>query len=437
MNQTNLNQRGMDMYSLASKLWHFPRSITGDGVRSTISEISAAVGGLVVHEVASGTKVGDWEVPLEWNLRSARLVAPDGSTVCDTRDNNLHILGYSIPFSGLVSLAELESHLYSLPEHPSAIPYVTSYYEPRWGFCLSHEVRENLQPGDYLVEIDTTLEPGSLTYADLVLPGQLKDEILISTYICHPNLANNELSGPVVVAELIKHLTSLVERRYSYRFVFAPETIGAIVYLHKHLDHLKTYVKAGFVVTCVGDNRTHSLLPTREGTHEVDRIARHVLRFLEPNFAEYSWTDRGSDERQYSAPTVGIPMVSMMRSKYWEYPEYHTSLDDLVRVVSPEGLAGGFEAIRQAIDILERNSIPLTSVIGEPMLGKRGLYATLGAGRYSTTPQSLLDVWSYCDGTRNVLEIADVLKKPFSEVSEMIETLEQHALIQISPALLY
>ena len=437
MNQTNLNQRGMDMYSLASKLWHFPRSITGDGVRSTISEISAAVGGLVVHEVASGTKVGDWEVPLEWNLRSARLVAPDGSTVCDTRDNNLHILGYSIPFSGLVSLAELESHLYSLPEHPSAIPYVTSYYEPRWGFCLSHEVRDNLQPGDYLVEIDTTLEPGSLTYADLLLPGQLQDEILISTYICHPNLANNELSGPVVVAELIKYLTSLVERRYSYRFVFAPETIGAIVYLHKHLDHLKKYVKAGFVVTCVGDNRTHSLLPTREGTHEVDRIARHVLRFLEPNFAEYSWTDRGSDERQYSAPTVGIPMVSMMRSKYWEYPEYHTSLDDLVGVVSPEGLAGGFEAIRQAIDILERNSIPLTSVIGEPMLGKRGLYATLGAGRYSTTPQSLLDVWSYCDGTRNVLEIADVLKKPFNEVSEMIETLEQHALIQISPALLY
>lgn len=437
MNQTNFNQRGMEMYSLASKLWHFPRSITGDGVRSTISEISAAVGGLVVHEVASGTKVGDWEVPLEWNLRSARLVAPDGSTVCDTRDNNLHILGYSIPFSGLVSLAELESHLYSLPEHPSAIPYVTSYYEPRWGFCLSHEVRKNLQPGDYLVEIDTTLEPGSLTYADLLLPGQLQDEVLISTYICHPNLANNELSGPVVVAELIKYLTSLVERRYSYRFVFAPETIGAIVYLHKHLDHLKKYVKAGFVVTCVGDNRTHSLLPTREGTHEVDRIARHVLRFLEPNFAEYSWTDRGSDERQYSAPAVGLPMVSMMRSKYWEYPEYHTSLDDLGRVVSPEGLAGGFEAIRQAIDILERNSVPLTSVIGEPMLGKRGLYATLGAGRYSTTPQSLLDVWSYCDGTRNVLEIADVLKKPFNEVSEIIETLEQHALIQISPAVLY
>jgi len=437
MNQTNFNQRGMEMYSLASKLWHFPRSITGDGVRSTISEISAAVGGLVVHEVPSGTKVGDWEVPLEWNLRSARLVAPDGSTVCDTRDNNLHLLGYSIPFSGLVSLAELESHLYSLPEHPSAIPYVTSYYEPRWGFCLSHEVRKNLQPGDYLVEIDTTLEPGSLTYADLLLPGQLQEEILISTYTCHPNLANNELSGPVVVAELIKYLTSLVERRYSYRFVFAPETIGAIVYLHKHLDHLKKFVKAGFVVTCVGDNRTHSLLPTREGTHEVDRIARHVLRFLEPNFAEYSWTDRGSDERQYSAPTVGIPMVSMMRSKYWEYPEYHTSLDDLVRVVSPEGLAGGFEAIRQAINILERNSVPLTSVIGEPMLGKRGLYATLGAGRYSTTPQSILDVWSYCDGTRNVLEIADVLKKPFNEVSEIIETLEQHALIQISPALLY
>jgi aminopeptidase-like protein len=333
-----------------------------------------------------------------------------------------------------VSLPELESHLYTLPDQPSAIPYVTSYYERRWGFCMSHDVRISLQPGEYGVEIDTSLQQGSLTYADLVLPGQLEDEILVSTYICHPSMANNELSGPVVTTELIKYLSSQVDRRYTYRFVFAPETIGAIVYLHKHLKHLKKNVKAGFVITCVGDNRTHSLLPTRDGVHEVDLVARHVLRFIDPKFKEYSWADRGSDERQYSAPLVGLPMVSMMRSKYWEYPEYHTSLDDLVNVVSPAGLAGGFEAIRQAVDILEQNVRPLTTVIGEPMLGKRGLYDTLGAGRYSTTPQTLLDVWSYCDGSRTAFEIAEVLQMRFEDVINLIELLKEHDLVKTSPA---
>jgi aminopeptidase-like protein len=422
------------MYSLAQKLWSYPRSLTGDGVRSTLAELSLVISGLQMHEIASGTKVGDWEVPMEWNLKFAQLTAPDGTVICDTRENNLHVLGYSIPFRGNVSLPELESHLYTLPDQPSAIPYVTSYYERRWGFCMSHDVRISLQPGEYGVEIDTSLQQGSLTYADLVLPGQLEDEILVSTYVCHPSMANNELSGPVVTTELIKYLSSQVDRRYTYRFVFAPETIGAIVYLHKHLKHLKKNVKAGFVITCVGDNRTHSLLPTRDGVHEVDLVARHVLRFIDPKFKEYSWADRGSDERQYSAPLVGLPMVSMMRSKYWEYPEYHTSLDDLVNVVSPAGLAGGFEAIRQAVDILEQNVRPLTTVIGEPMLGKRGLYDTLGAGRYSTTPQTLLDVWSYCDGSRTAFEIAEVLQMRFEDVINLIELLKEHDLVKTSPA---
>lgn len=434
MNQNDLARRGIEMYSLAQKLWNFPRSLTGNGVRSTIAEISSAAGGLEVHEVDSGTKVGDWEVPFEWNLNSARLIAPDGTTVCDTTESNLHLVGYSIPFHGLVSLEELEEHLYSVPEQPDAVPYVTSYYERRWGFCISHKQRMDLKPGDYSVEIDTTLKPGSLTYADLVLPGLLEKEILVSTYICHPSMANNEISGPVVTAELIKYLRLQPERRYTYRFVFAPETIGAIVYVHQHLNHLKKNVKAGFNVTCVGDNRTYSLLPTREGAHELDRVARHVLRFVQPAFTEYPWTTRGSDERQYSAPLVGLPMVSMMRSKYFEYPEYHTSLDNLTDVVSPEGLAGGFDAIRQAIEVFERNVVPVTTVFGEPMLGKRGLYATLGAGRYSTTPQLLLDVWSFCDGTRSAFEIAEFLQIQFSEVLEVIRVLESHQLVRTSPA---
>jgi aminopeptidase-like protein len=422
------------MYALADRLWSFPRSLTGDGVRATIEALSRDVGGLDVHEVPSGTQVGDWEVPLEWNLYRAKLVAPDGTIVCDSAQNNLHVIGYCMPFHGQVPLEELEAHLYSLPELPSAIPYVTSYYERRWGFCISHNQRMTLMPGDYTVEIDTSLKAGSLTYADLVLPGQLREEILVSTYICHPSMANNELSGPVVTTELIKYLKSKMNRRYTYRFVFAPETIGAITYLHQNLHHLQKHVKAGFIVTCVGDDRARSLLPTREGTHDLDQVARHVLRFLDSSFTEYPWTSRGSDERQYSAPTVGIPMVSMMRSKYWEYPEYHTSLDNLESVVSPEGLAGGFEAIRQAIQILEENVVPKTTVIGEPMLGKRGLYATLGAGRFSTSPQTLLDVWSFCDGTCSVLAIAEKLNLPFDEVLTIIEMLSGHGLLEMSIA---
>lgn len=419
------------MYSLAKRLWGYPRSITGDGVRASLAEISESVGGIVIHEVATGTRVGDWVIPNEWNLRRARLIGPGGVIVCDTSENNLHVLNYSTPFSGSIGLKELQEHIYSLPDQPDAIPYVTSYYEPRWGLSMSHKMRQSLQDGEYSVEIDTTLAPGSLTYADLVLPGRSQSEILISTYICHPQMANNELSGPVVTAELIKYLKALPNRNYTYRFVFAPETIGAITYIHQNHQLLRDRVKAGFVVTCVGDDRAHSLLPTRDGDHLLDVIARHVLSHIEPTYKEYPWTSRGSDERQYSAPLVGIPMVSMMRSKYWEYLEYHTSHDDLQRVVSAAGLAGGFEAIRQALEILEQDVYPTALVLGEPMLSSRGLYSSLGAGRYSSSPQKLLDIWSFCDGSLSTLDIATKLCLSFVEVREVVDTLLEHNLVQV------
>ena len=428
--------RGEQMYALAKRLWRHPRSITGEGVRASLAELSEAVGGLVFHEVATGTQVGDWVVPNEWNLRRARLIGPDGTTICDTSENNLHVLNYSLPFNGKISLEELQSHIYSLPEQPDAIPYVTSYYEPRWGFSMSHTVRQSLQDGEYLVQIDASLAPGSLTYADLILPGENECEILISTYVCHPQMANNELSGPVVTAELIKYLKALPNRQYTYRFVFAPETIGAITYIHRNHQLLKDRVKAGFVVTCVGDDRAHSLLPTRNGDHHIDVIARHVLSQIEPMYKEYPWASRGSDERQYSAPLVGIPMVSVMRSKYYEYSEYHTSHDDLERVVSAAGLAGGFEAIRQALEILEQDVYPTALVRGEPMLSALGLYSTLGAGRYSSSPQKLLDIWSFCDGSLSTLDIATKLCLSFVEVREVVDTLLKHELVQVVPRLI-
>lgn len=429
----NLEVRGARMYALAERLWNFPRSLTGDGVRLTLAEIARNVGGLRLHEIPSGTRVGDWVVPNEWNLRRARLFDPDGNTVCDTAENNLHVLGYSLPHRGQLSLDDLDEHLYSLPEQPDAIPYITSYYQPRWGFCLSDRVRKSLPQGNYFVDIDTSLEPGSMTYGDVFIAGESTDEILITTYICHPSMANNEISGPVVTAELINYLSELGSRRYSYRFVFAPETIGAVAYIHANLQNLKERVKSGFVVTCVGDNRAFSLLPSRDGTHEIDLIARHVLKQVIPKYVEYPWTSRGSDERQYSAPLVDIPMISMMRTKYWEYPEYHTSLDRLGTVVTPEGLAGGFESIRQAIDVLETNVTPTTEVIGEPMLGPRGLYATLGAGKFSVTSQTILDVWSFCDGKHSVLEIADQLQLKYWNVLDTVNLLCAHHLVRTNP----
>jgi aminopeptidase-like protein len=428
--------RGERMYQLASELWEYPRSLTGDGLRATLHHLSTRLPDLQIHEVATGTRVGDWTIPKEWNLTRARLWNPSGELVCDTQRNNLHVLGYSIPFRGEVELSELQSHLYSLPEVPTAIPYVTSYYEPRWGLCLSHEVRSKLANGRYRVDIDTRLEVGSLTYADLLLPGERRDEILISTYVCHPSMANNELSGPVVTTELANYLRSLPNRRYTYRIVFAPETIGALTYLHLNFELLKQRVRAAFNVTCVGDDRTYSFLPTRDGNHQIDTVSRHVLRHLYPDYREYPWSQRGSDERQYSAPSVGIPMVSLMRSKYWEYPEYHTSLDDLEQVVSAQGLQGGFEAIRRAIDILEQDTIPLTRTIGEPMLSRRDLYSSVGAGRVSSSPQALLDVWSYCDGKLSALEIADILKIRFEDVKRLLKTLEENDLVTSQPRLL-
>lgn len=424
---------GERMYSLARDLWRHPRSITGNGLRSTLKLLKSKLPDLQIHEIPSGSKVGDWTIPDEWNLQRARLWDPSGQVVCDSEWNNLHVVGYSEPFSGVLTLEELQAHLHSLPDQPDAIPYVTSYYERRWGFCLTDEVRKNLLPGLYRVEIDSTLQPGSLTYADLKLPGSSVREILVSTYVCHPSMANNELSGPVVAVELAQDLSKMDERRYSYRFVFAPETIGAVAYIHKNLDELKQRVVAAFNLTCVGDDRTYSFLPTRDGNHEIDRVARHVLRHLATSHHEYPWESRGSDERQYSAPLVDIPMVSIMRSKYWEYPEYHTSLDDLERVVSPAGLQGGFEATRRAIEILERDSLPKSMVIGEPMLSRRGLYSSLGAGRFSSSPQHLLDVWAYCDGTLTTLDIADRLGRRFDEVENLIQQLETLEIVSLTP----
>jgi aminopeptidase-like protein len=350
--------------------------------------------------------------------------------VIDWKANNLHLLGYSVPVDAELTLPELQPHLHSLPELPHAIPYVTSYYAPRWGFCLSEHQRRTLQSGRYRVLVDSTLRPGGLSYGEALFPGSSASEVLISTYVCHPSMANNELSGPVVATELAQWISALPERRYTYRFVFAPETIGAIVFLSRNLAELRQTLVAGFVLTCIGDDRSYSFLPSRSGDTLADRTARSVLRHHAPEFKEYSFLERGSDERQYCAPGVDLPVCSMMRTKYYEYPEYHTSLDDL-QLVTASGLQGGFDAVRKCIEALEANRTMRSTVLCEPQLGRHGLYPTLSTRESRFLVRDIKNVWAYCDGVRDMLSIAEVLDLPPARVKEVQDALRNAGLIEV------
>lgn len=417
------------MHALARRLFPICRSITGDGTRATLAILGEQLVGLTVHEVPSGTRCFDWIIPDEWNIRDAYLVGPDGSRVIDFQDSNLHVVNYSLPVDIELTLDQLQPHLHSLPDQPSAIPYVTSYYTKRWGFCLPHAQRETLPPGTYRAVIDATLAPGSLSYAELLIPGETIDEIFFSTYVCHPSLANNELSGPVVTAQLAQWVASMPQRRFSYRFAFVPETIGAIAYLSRNLTDLRSNVVAGFVATCLGDERAFSFLPSRGGNTLADRAARHVLGHVAPDYKSYSFLQRGSDERQYCAPGVDLPVASVMRSKYGEYPEYHTSLDNL-DLITPSGLAGGYMALRRCIEVIEADRVYRTTVLGEPQLGRRGLYDSLGGRSVSEAALLRGDLLAYADGTKSLLDLADILGQPAWSLVPFAEELVAHQLLE-------
>ncbi len=417
-----------NMYQWAKDLYPINRSITGLGVRQTLAYLGNLLSGLVIHEVPSGTVVFDWTVPDEWTIRDAYITDESGERIVDFQKHNLHVVSYSEPVDVWLDRDELEPYLYSLPDQPDAIPYITSYYARRWGFCLTHNQRMALPPGCYHVVVDSDLKPGVLNYAELILPGETDEEVLLSTYICHPSMANNEVSGPVVTAALGQWLQSLEKRRYTYRIVFIPETIGSIVYLNRNIDQLKRQVIAGFNITCIGDDRSYSYVPSRAGNTLSDKVGLHVLKHTDVDFKRYSWLDRGSDERQYCAPGVDLPIATIMRSKYGEYPEYHTSLDNF-NVVTPSGLEGGFIALRRAIEIIEQNSYLTGSVLCEPQLGKRGLYPTLGTKGSGKEVSVMMNLISYCDGTRTLLEIASLIEEPFWELIPIVEKLVFHGLL--------
>jgi aminopeptidase-like protein len=417
------------MHAWATDLFPICRSITGDGVRQTLAYLSNIIPDLSVYEVESGTPAFDWTVPNEWNVRSAYIEDEQNRRIVDFARNNLHLVGYSEPVDKWLTLEELQPHLHSLPEQPHAIPYVTSYYSGRWGFCLTQKQRDELPQGRYHVVVDSTLAPGSLTYGEVILPGWEEKEVLLSTYICHPSLANNELSGPVVTTALARWLASQEKRRYTYRILFIPETIGSIVYLSSHLDDMKKNTEAGFVLTCIGDERAYSFLHSRQANTLADRVASVVMKHHAPDFVEYSYLDRGSDERQYCSPGVDLPVVSIMRTKYNSYPEYHTSLDDL-SLITPDGLQGGYDAVKKCIELLEHNFTYRATTLCEPQLGKRGLYPTLSTRGAGYAVRNMTNVLAYSDGTRDVAQLAHDIGLNPAEAVTICEQLADKGLLE-------
>ncbi|PVZ70207.1 DUF4910 domain-containing protein [Pelagibaculum spongiae] len=424
----NDSSEGSMMHQFCHELFPICRSITGNGFRQSLNMLKELVPELEIHEVASGTQCFDWAVPKEWNIADAYILDPEGNKICDFKQSNLHVMGYSIPVNKSVTLNELQEHLYSLPDQPDAIPYMTSYYKERWGFCITHQQRETLKQGNYQVVIDSVLENGNLTYGEIYIPGEIQDEIFFSSYLCHPSMANNELSGPVVTTFLAKWVSQLKNRKHSFRFVIIPETIGSIVYLSRNIENLKKRVVAGFNLTCVGDDRTYSFLPSRQENTLSDQVARHVLKHVYPEYTEYDFLTRGSDERQYCSPGVDLPVCSIMRSKYDCYPEYHTSLDDLT-VVTPSGLQGSYDAYCRAIECIEKNETLQVSVLCEPQLGKRGLYPTLSTKDTYSQVMHMMNFITYCDGTMSALEICNRINAPFWELFETIDKLKKEGLL--------
>ncbi len=417
------------MHDWARQLFPINRSLTGEGVRETLRFIKGLVPELQVFEVPTGTHAFDWVVPKEWSIRDAWIADANGKKIIDFRENNLHCMGYSAPIDKIVTREELELYLYSLPNQPNAIPYVTSYYKENSGFCLTQTQRDSLGIGPFHIFIDSQLFDGHLSYGELLIPGESPESILFSTYICHPSLANNELSGPVVALALAKYVKSLKNKRYSYRFLFTVETIGSIYYISKHLEELKKNLVCGWVLTCIGDDRNYSYVPTRNGNTLTDNISRRVLKDLVEKYVEYSWLDRGSDERQYNSPGVNLPVGSLMRTKYGEYPEYHTSLDTL-DVISPEGLAGGLSMLVQAVNILETNDTYRVNVECEPQLGKRGMYPNTSTKSSGAQVRNLMNVISFLDGELDLLGISEICGISYNEVVSIINKLGDVGLVE-------
>ena len=419
---------GDEMYDLIAVLYPICRSITGNGVRSTLRIISQHIR-LDIHEVPSGTQVFDWTVPPEWNITDAYVKNARGERVIDFQKSNLHVLNYSIPVSGIFSLDELKPHLFTLPDHPDWIPYRTSYYNANWGFCLSHNQFTALEDGLYEVCIASTLAPGSMTYGEYVIPGQSSDEVLISCHVCHPSLCNDNLAGIALATFLAKTLNQLLPR-YTYRFLFIPGTIGSITWLALN-EERASRIKHGLVLTCAGDPGNPTYKKSRRGDAEIDQAVENVLAHSGRAYQVLDFYPYGYDERQYNSPGFNLPVGTLMRSQHGTFPQYHTSADDLT-LVQPRYLADTFNILLSTCAILEGNRryVNLNPKC-EPQLGKRGIYKAI-AGQQATDFDQMAMFWvlNFSDGQHTLLDIAKRSGLKFDHIQAAADLLADHGLLQ-------
>jgi aminopeptidase-like protein len=419
------------MYGFVTELFPICRSITGDGVRETLARIQKHVP-VDIHEVPSGTRVFDWVIPQEWNIRQAWVKDPAGKKIIDLRNSNLHVLNYSVPVHATLSLENLKQHLYSLPEQADWIPYRTSYYNRNWGFCLPYNQLLALPEGEYEVFIDSSLEDGHLTYGECYLRGETEAEVLTSAHICHPSLANDNLSGIAVAVFLAKHLSKL-SLRYSYRFLFIPGTIGSITWLSSNESKVSR-IKHGLVFTCLGDSGKFTYKKSRRGDTETDRAVAEILKKSGEAFELREFSPYGYDERQFCSPGFNLPVGCLMRTPHGQYPEYHTSADNL-DFVRPEYLADSFSKCLAIVEIIERNRVYQNlNPKCEPQLGKRGIYSQIG-GQKDGKLQELAMLWvlNLSDGNHTLLDIAERSSLEFDVVHNAAQMLLEHGLLQNAP----
>jgi aminopeptidase-like protein len=417
-----------DLFALVAELFPMSRSITGDGVRQTLACLGRRIP-LDVHEVTSGTRVFDWTVPDEWNVREAWIADPSGRRVVDVRRSNLHLVQYSVPIRARLSLDALRPHLFSLPDHPDRVPYRTSYYTRTWGFCLTHRELQALPDGEYEVCVDTTLEPGSLTYGECWLPGDSDDEVLVSAHICHPSLANDNLSGVAVATGLAEILAARPSRRYSYRFVFAPGTIGAITWLARHESGVDR-IRHGLVLAGVGDPGGFTYKRSRRGNAEIDRAAAHVLCHGNWPHTIEDFSPYGYDERQYCSPGFDLPVGCLMRTPHGLYSEHHTSADDL-RFVTPQRLDESLRVARAIMETLEANRRYVSqNPKCEPQLGRRGLYRPTGGVDSEGDEMALLWLLNLADGGHSLLDVAERSGLAFATLERAARALGEAGLLK-------
>lgn len=423
---------GNEMLSWAKDLFPIARSLTGDGVRETFTYLQKINPEFSTESFTTGEQAFDWQIPQEWKIRDAFIEHIEtGKRFAEFSKSNLHIVGYSEPIDTVMEREDLLPHIYTQPDQPDVIPYVTSYYTRRWGFCMAHKEKSILPPGDYRVVVDSTLFDGELIVGDALVRGDLKDEILFSSYVCHPSMVNNELSGPVLISALLKHIKQTYPAlRYTYRFILVPETIGSLAYMSRHLDDMHRNVACGFNISCVGDQRAFSHVETRYGDTLADSALRAAL-FGRDNVKTYSFLQRGSDERQYGAPGIELPVAGFCRSKYGEFPEYHTSADNF-ELVTAAGLQGAFDVMAEIIQAFENGLYPRCKVLGEPQLGKRGLYPTISQkGTYSAI-RVRMDFLTYADGSNSLFDIAKIIGVPLKIVLDEAALMAGHDLVSVA-----